>query len=72
MKLILALCVLLTACAADTMRSYVGQDIRNVELIEQHGLANAPAAEVHEGLGLQQQDAAKVDLSLGEQAVKLS
>jgi hypothetical protein len=32
MKLILALCLLLTACAADTMRSYIGQDIRNVEL----------------------------------------
>jgi predicted small secreted protein len=33
MKLALALCaILLTACAADTMRGYVGQDIRNVEL----------------------------------------
>jgi predicted small secreted protein len=34
MKLIVAalLASLLTSCAADTMRSYVGQDIRNVEL----------------------------------------
>lgn len=32
MKLALALFALLTACAADTMRSYMGQDIRNVEL----------------------------------------
>jgi predicted small secreted protein len=33
LKLALALCAtLLTACAADTMRSYMGQDIRNVEL----------------------------------------
>jgi hypothetical protein len=33
MKLTLALCVmLLTGCAADTMRSYVGRDIREVEL----------------------------------------
>lgn len=33
MKLALALCVtLLSACVADMMRSYVGQDIRNVEL----------------------------------------
>jgi hypothetical protein len=32
MKLALALCALLTACVADTMRGYVGQDIRNVEL----------------------------------------
>jgi hypothetical protein len=32
MKLALALCALLTVCTADTMRSYMGQDIRNVEL----------------------------------------
>jgi hypothetical protein len=33
MKLVLSLCAtLLAGCAADTMRSYVGQDIRNVEL----------------------------------------
>jgi predicted small secreted protein len=33
MKLVLALCVLLlAACAADTMRGYIGQDIRAVEL----------------------------------------
>lgn len=33
MKPVLAACMmLLTACAADTMRTYVGQDIRNVEL----------------------------------------
>jgi hypothetical protein len=33
MKLaVIAYVVLLTACAADTMQSYVGQDIRNVEL----------------------------------------
>ena len=33
MKLaVMAYVILLTACAADTMQSYVGQDIRNVEL----------------------------------------
>ena len=35
MKSALALCaaaMLLAACAADTMRGYIGQDIRNVEL----------------------------------------
>jgi predicted small secreted protein len=33
MKLALALCaMLLTGCVADTMRSYVGRDIRDVEL----------------------------------------
>lgn len=33
MKLALALCAaLLTGCVADTMRSFVGRDIRNVEL----------------------------------------
>jgi hypothetical protein len=32
MKLALALCLLLTSCVADTMRGYVGQDIRSVEL----------------------------------------
>jgi hypothetical protein len=36
MKLAVMACVvLLTACAADTMQSYVGQDIRNVVIRSQ-------------------------------------
>ena len=49
-RLILSLCAqLLAGCAADTMRSYVGQDIRNVELaygppINQINLGNGSRA----------------------------
>ena len=48
------------------------QQVGQLELVEPQGLADGPAAEVHERLGLQEQDAAEVDLGLGDQAVELA
>ena len=48
------------------------QDILGFQLVEPDDLADRPTAQVHEGLGLQQQDAAVVDLDLGELAFELA
>jgi hypothetical protein len=50
--------VLLTACAADTMRDYVGQDIRNVQL--EYG---PPAGQVDLGDGTRAYQWKKVSVS---------
>ena len=42
------------------------------ELVEPDDLADRPTAQVHERLGLQEQDAAVVDLGLGDLAVELA
>ena len=49
-----------------------GQDLVRLELEEADCLADGTAAQVHEGFGLQQQDAAKVDLCLGHLTVELA
>ena len=47
------------------------QEVGRLELVEAEGRGHAPAAEVHEGLGLQEQDAPVVDLDLGELPLEL-
>ena len=42
------------------------QQVLQGQLVEPHRLADRPAAQVHERIGLQEQDSAKVDLDLGE------
>src|SRR5208282_188418 len=49
-----------------------GQDLVRLELVEADCLADATAAQVHEGFGLQQQDTAKVDFCLGHLTVELA
>ena len=48
------------------------QEVGRLELVEPHRLADGAAAEIHERLGLQKQDAPVVDLDLGDQAVELA
>ena len=43
------------------------QHVGRFELVEPQGLADRPAAEVHERLGLEEQDPVELDLGLGEQ-----
>ena len=42
------------------------QQVDRIELVKSHRLGDRPTAQVHEGLWLQEQDPAKVDLCLGQ------
>ena len=48
------------------------KDVGRVQLVEPDGLADGPAAQVHERVGLEHQDPAIVDLDLGEQPLELA